>query len=93
MSDDIQRAVREAMEPLRKEVEKLNSILTGDDQPERGIIVRFDRVEQQAKSAQKAAWIAIGVLIMGALAFTGDIIRRQIIETARAQEVPHGGTH
>lgn len=44
---------------IHNEVKKLNRLLTGDGEPEKGLIVRVDRLEQ--KDASRNKWmVAIG---------------------------------
>lgn len=51
MSDEsIRQILREELEPLRLEIKSTKELLTGNGTPEKGIIVRVDRIEQSGKS-------------------------------------------
>jgi len=54
MSDDnyiqqIEELLDKKIEPLNERIDMMNRHLTGNGTPERGIIVRLDRIEQRAK--------------------------------------------
>lgn len=55
-----------SLRPLHDKVDVINKILTGHDDPSRGIIVRLDRLEQT--EANRRVWVtaAIGAAISSA---------------------------
>ncbi len=67
MSEElIRKALREELAPLRQEIEQTRKLLTGNGNPEKGLIVRVDRIEQSEKS--KTYWFrTITVLVITAL--------------------------
>jgi hypothetical protein len=63
---------REVLQEILDEVRKLNHLITGNGTPERGLLIRVDRLEQQDKNrvwwlrtAVTAAFGAIGFQMFG----------------------------
>ena len=67
--DDLREILRNELEPVRKQITELSHLITGNGTPERGIIIRVDRLEQSHHAMnwlQKAiAGAVIGVCIAG----------------------------
>lgn len=67
--------LRQEFKNLSEEVRKTNHLITGNGTPERGIIVRLDRVEQQNKTIARISWSAatavVGLLVHAAWNFFG----------------------
>jgi len=69
--EELKVVVSEAIEPLREDVKLIKHLLTGNGAPEKGVLMRMDRLEQIEKSRAKAVWAAItaaiGALVVAAL--------------------------
>jgi len=68
--------LRQEVQALAEEVRKTNHLITGNGTPERGMVVRLDRVEQQHKTVSLITWTAasavIGLIVHAAwTAFSG----------------------
>jgi len=55
------------------EIKTIKTLLTGNGEPERGIIVRLDRIETKQKRISKAAGLVLGILatVIGAILAAG----------------------
>lgn len=64
--DDIREALRSELEPIRKELTQVRHYITGNGTPERGMLIRVDRLEQREHS--RTWWIRAAVTAaMGAV--------------------------
>ena len=67
--DDLRGIIRDELEPVREQIANLSHLITGNGTPERGIVIRVDRLEQSHHAMswfQKAiAGAIIGVCIAG----------------------------
>lgn len=60
---DVSR-IYDKLETLQSIVERMERRLNGpDDEPEKGIVVRLDRVEQWKARAQKVQWLLMGAAV------------------------------
>ncbi len=87
-SQDLREIIRDELEPVRKQITDLSHLITGNGTPERGIVVRVDRLEQSHHTmswVQKAiAGAIISVCIGGAAVGAVYLIRvTEHRETAR----------
>lgn len=77
--DDLREIVRAELEPVRKQISDLSHLITGNGTPERGIIIRVDRLEQShhvMSWVQKTiAGVIISACVGGVLAGTVYLIR------------------
>lgn len=55
------------LDRIEEELKKLNHMVTGNGTPERGIIVRLDRIEQNEKTRNKYVGAAIVAAIGAAV--------------------------
>lgn len=55
--------LRQEVKALTAEVRKTNALINGDETPERGIIVRLDRVEQKHKVISRVSWAAASATV------------------------------
>ena len=55
------------IEAVHKDVTSIKKLLNGNGTPERGIVVRLDRVEQTSKNIKRGLW-AISAGVVAALA-------------------------
>ena len=51
------------LQTVSEDVREIKVLLTGGDHPEKGLIVRTDRLEQAHKTAARVFWIAVGGLL------------------------------
>ena len=65
MSESFRDILKEELQPLRDEIKSTKDLLTGNGTPEKGIIVRVDRIEQTGKN-QKYWFRAIALLAISA---------------------------
>ncbi len=63
---------RESLHAMARDIREIRRLLDGADDPSRGLIVRVDRVEQNARSNSKLMWCVIGAVVIVAVdRFTG----------------------
>lgn len=63
-SGDMHR-VNESIQALHAEISQANVILTGNGTPEKGLVVRVDRVEQEHKIQSRWFWVVVPSAITG----------------------------
>ncbi len=66
--------VREYLERIERKVDRLEGHLTGNDDPEKGIIVRLDRLEQRQASQVKAFWAVVSAFTVAVASFVFRIL-------------------
>jgi hypothetical protein len=68
-------SLREDYHQLTEQMDKIDKILSGGASPEHGLIVRFDRLEQE--SVRKSAWTkaAIGASVTAMFGFIGMLVK------------------
>lgn len=62
------------VDDIKKQLETVIKLLTGNGNPEKGIIVRLDRVEQWRGQINWGFVLVGGFMILGALKFTWDLL-------------------
>lgn len=75
LSPDQARDMRESLERLERKLDHIDRLLTGDGEPEKGIIVQFHQVKQSQAMLVKLAWIVFtgfstALIAMGVKLFT-----------------------
>lgn len=64
MSQNDVARICEKLETLQTTVERMDRRLNGPaDEPEKGMVVRLDRVEQWKARAQKVQWLLMGAAV------------------------------
>ena len=51
------------LETVAEDVREIKVHITGGDHPEKGLIVRTDRLEQAHKTSAKVFWILVGAFV------------------------------
>ena len=62
MDDDL-HTIRTMLEAQGTKIDKLCLLLTGNSNPERGLVVRVDRVEQRNKRLDRWFWLLAGAVV------------------------------
>ena len=80
MRDEIREAVRAEVEPFRKTLDRIDRAVSGspDDPTRPGIMVRLDRLEQEAvqrKEGAKRTRFWLGVAVTGAVGSLAEAAR------------------
>lgn len=65
--------LEEKIDNLTEKVSLLNKLLTGNGDPEKGVIVRLDRVEQTQGRQRKFIWAIVGAVITQAVSTVKDL--------------------
>lgn len=60
---------------IERNLERLNHLITGGDNPSEGLLLRFDRVEQAAKRAAVWTRAAIGATVTSLFTFIALLIK------------------
>jgi len=55
--------LKQEIHSLADEVRRTNHLITGNGTPERGIVVRLDRLEQKNKTISRISWTAATALV------------------------------
>lgn len=63
MANDILTKLVVICEQTQKDVRELKEIVCGNGDPQKGLVLRLDRLEQSAAIVRKAFWIVIGALV------------------------------
>lgn len=51
------------LETVAEDVREIKVLLTGGDAPEKGLIVRTDRLEQSHKNMSRVFWLLVGAVL------------------------------
>jgi hypothetical protein len=62
------------LDAIYAKVCKLEHLLTGNGTPERGIIVRVDRLEQTTKFGWKLFWLVLGTFMSTLVAIVATVL-------------------
>lgn len=65
--------LEEKIDHLTEKVGLLNILLTGNGDPEKGVVVRLDRVEQTQARQRKFIWAIVGAVITQAVSTIKDL--------------------
>lgn len=66
MMSEIREGMRDIkfnQERTTEELQQLKKIITGESEPERGLVIRVDRLEQQSKKTNALSQAAFGTVI------------------------------
>lgn len=69
-----ENVTKEEWDALREDVKKMLTLLTGNGEPERGIIIRLDRIEQWRKQINWGFILVGGAVILNAGQLVWDLI-------------------
>ena len=75
--DDLKQAIADAIRPMREDVKLVKHLLTGNGEPEKGVVLRLDRLEQTEKSRGKVIWTAITTAVGSAVAWAVTAFKSQ----------------
>lgn len=73
MATDGQIRLEEKIDHLAEKVGLLNILLTGNRDPEKGVIVRLDRAEQTLGRQRKFIWAIVGAVVTQAVSTIKDL--------------------
>lgn len=73
-----QNLSNQKMDVVSADVKTLKTIMLGDTEPEKGMIVRFNTLEQKAKASSKLFWVIIGALVPILVVAVIAILAREI---------------
>lgn len=69
-----QTRIEGKIDHVAEQVSLLNKLLTGGDEPARGMIVRIDRVEQTQERQRKVIWAVVGAVLAQAVNMIKDMV-------------------
>lgn len=74
MSGSELKFLEQKLSQIAEDVSEIKEILTGNGEPSKGLIVRFDRIEQSQKRASWLAKTAIGASVVAILAVISKVL-------------------
>ncbi|MBI1373631.1 MAG: hypothetical protein GC159_12955 [Phycisphaera sp.] len=63
MSDTTNDSTQKQLEAINRKLDRLDEAIRGNGKP--GILIRLDRLEQDAKRQSKLIWLIVGALLTG----------------------------
>ena len=61
--EEVREVVNSELAPLKEQVARLNHHITGNGTPERGVLIRMDRLEQDAEARKWFTRATLGTVI------------------------------